>query len=173
MKKIILISILIACFGLTLNAKNIDANMIIKKDGVSYEKASEAPFTGNAYTFFENGKTKKVVPYYQGVIDGRLTEWRSNGTVKTVAYFRKGHQDGEYIGSYSNGKKSIVAYYREGKQEGEVAAWYSNGRKKSSAYYKNNIQDGEETIWYDNGKLIGTPQQWNEDGSEVISVTKK
>ena len=60
MKKGILLSVLMICLGLSLHAKNIDGGMITKHNGISYEKNMSEPFTGNAYFFFKNGKTKKL-----------------------------------------------------------------------------------------------------------------
>jgi len=152
MKKLVFTTLLATYVSLTLFAQNIDASLLTKKDGLFYSKKEIVPFTGNAYYFFENGKTKKIVPYYEGQIDGRLTEWREDETIKTVAYFRKGKQDVEYIGSFTNGKKAIVSYYRDGKQHGEVATWWENGYKKSIAYFQDNVQDGEAKTWWENGK---------------------
>ena len=59
MKKTILLTLFALLLTLNAEAKNVDGNLIIKKDGVSYVKAEQGPFTGNAYFFFQNGKTKK------------------------------------------------------------------------------------------------------------------
>jgi hypothetical protein len=57
--KNVFITILMLGLGFSLNAKNIDGNMLITKDGAAYVKDQQEVFTGNAYFFFEDGKTKK------------------------------------------------------------------------------------------------------------------
>lgn len=104
MKKLLLVTLFIFSLGLTLQAKDIDASLLVKKEGIAYAKESNEPFTGNAYTFFATGETKKIVPYYQGKIDGRQTEWRENKTVKTVAYLDRGNRMVSILGTILMGK---------------------------------------------------------------------
>ena len=181
MRNKLLLTLSTLLLTLNVSAKDIDSGNLVIKNGFAYPKSSKHLFTGNAYTFFKDGKTQKIVPYYQGLIDGRLREWRSNGTIKTIAYFKAAKQSGEYIVKFPNGKKSIIAYFKDGKQDGEVATWYDSGIKKSLSYYKDDVQTGEAKTWHDNGLLAtsiyyvngvkdGEFKQWHKNGVQAYGA---
>lgn len=83
------------------------------RDGLTYVKGEDKPFTGKRVKFHENGRKKLEVEYLDGKKHGKFTMW---------------HDDGQ---------KWVEGEYRNGKKDGKFTIWRKNGEKFGEAIYKN------------------------------------
>ncbi len=136
-----------------MKKKRVNFNKISKKNGLSYEKSTQEPFTG-------------VVEYSIG-----------GGDVGMEESFKDGKKHGKSISWYANGKREWEDNYKNGKRYGKSSEWYKSGQKKTEINYKNGKRYGKSIVWYrngykkaenyfKNGKLDGLNVQWGKDGKK-------
>ena len=151
---------------------------IIERDGVTYLKSSNLPFTGicfhtengmkieqsvlkgkphgKSFIWWPNGKKAEEGNYVNGQSNGLLMRWHPNGTQASKVNYKNDKKNGLWEGWHDNGNKSGKVYYKDGKPDGVGTEWYKNGLKKVQVEYK----DGKEI----------SLKFWNLEGQEVDSL---
>ena len=119
---------------------------LVQRDGLYYEKYTDAPFTGNVIGQ-QQGKISK------GIQNGEWIEYWDNGKLKLKGNVKNGQQEGEVLYYYENGKLEIKGNFKNGKVEGEYLKYYENGQLKYKSNHKDGKQEGEWLYYYDNGQL--------------------
>ena len=94
---------------------SVDMYQLEGRDDLSYKKGSETPYTGAAYTWYENGKMEFEANFVNGKIEGLATGW------------------------YPNGKMESETNYVNGKREGYSTTWHENGEKKGLVNFVNEV----------------------------------
>lgn len=105
----ILFALLVSC------AREISSDKLVERDGITYEVLSTEPYSGSAYT-----------------------EYEDLGRVKNGDY-ENGLREGPWVFFYKEGQLRWERSYREGKRVGPFEEYYENGQLKSKGSFK----DGE------------------------------
>ena len=82
----------------------VDVNELIEKDGLSYFKDENKPYTGKFYYIFNDGRS-----------EGNMKNGKLHGLYKTY---------------YKNGNKRDEQNYKNGSIYGLQTGWYENGQKR-------------------------------------------
>jgi antitoxin component YwqK of YwqJK toxin-antitoxin module len=61
------------------------------------------PFTGTAFSRFENGKLQHATQYVNGLKQGLMLVWYPDGKPQLMSTYRKGHLNGRFKGWYQFG----------------------------------------------------------------------
>lgn len=94
MKKMLLILML----GLTLTGcgKPVNENEIGFVDNIAYRLDNIEPYTGKIIGYYENGKTKYIETYKNGILHGEKIIYYENGNVKYKKNYKLMKLDGEF-----------------------------------------------------------------------------
>ena len=94
--------------------KSVNERELEKREGMTYLKG--APYTGKAFTLYENGQKKEEGNYKDGKADGLKAMW------------------------YKSGQKALVANLKGGNPDGLVLQWHENGQKQGEGNFKDGVQ---------------------------------
>ena len=128
-------------------SKSIDNAELIKRDGLYYEKFTDAPFNGTV-TGLQTGNITK------GKKEGKWLWFYYSGQLREKTFYVDGKKEGERLWYRESGEVKIIENYKKGKLTGESMWYHSNGKLQFKVYYKNGEIDGEYLEYYDSGKLI-------------------
>ena len=116
------------------------------------------PYTGKAFSFYEDGQIKSLRSFKNGRVNGLWIEWHPNGQMK----FR-----GDRI---------------ENKADGVTSWWYANGQLKQRGRYKLDISLGFWLQFYETGAIKSVSlykegkrvsrARYDEKGNEVAEEKK-
>ncbi len=98
--------------ALSEEVREVESGDLTSRDGITYVKGEETPFTGKRVKFHKNGQKKLEAEYLDGKKHGKFTMW---------------HDDG---------RKWIEGHYHEGKKHGKSTIWRKDGEKFGEAIYK-------------------------------------
>ena len=76
-------------------SKPINADKLVKRNGVVYLVNSNEPYSGEVFSLYENGQKEYETTYKDGEEDGLWTGWYDNGQKE----FEKTYKDGVIISS--------------------------------------------------------------------------
>ena len=160
---------------------NVDYEDLEYRNGVMYLPHEEAPFTGRAERFYQNGQKGEESNWKDGLKDGPVTKWFENGQKEEEGNLKDGKSVGLLTKWWKNGQKGSEDNYKDGRQDGLSTWWYKNGQKRQESNWKDgklmstvvlkpngekcpvtNVKDG-------NGVLVG----YNEDGTESFRSNYK
>ena len=110
-------------------SKDVSMDDLVQRDGLYYEKYTDAPFTGNVIGQ-QQGKISK------GIQNGEWIEYWNNGQLKLKGNVKNGQQEGEVLYYYENGKLEIKGNFKNGKVEGEYLKYYENSSNRFSWIYR-------------------------------------
>ena len=130
----------------------IDVDKLVERGGLLYEVNSDKPYSGPAFSLYENGQKEEEGTLKDGKLDEKWTKWYMNGQKEEEGTYKDGKPDGKWIRWYENGQKIREGTYKNGEPDGLTTTWYENGQKWLEGTYKN-------------GVLI-TAECWDEDGNE-------
>lgn len=119
------------------------------------------PFTGDAVTYYPNGKMAKLAHFEQGLRDGFLKQWFDNGTLAFDSKYRAGVLEGTTRSWWSNGNMRSESIYLQGKVNGVSLQWYATGELFKKMNYENGLEVGLQQAWRRNGKLYSNYQYIN------------
>ena len=114
--------------------EGVNAKKLEERESITYLKGSDTPYTGKAFTFYENGQKWQEVNYKNGKPDGLWVSW------------------------YENGQKGLEGNFKDGKQHGLWLFWHENGQKRQETNYK----DGErisEKWWNSKGEPVDSQKE--------------
>jgi len=92
--------------------KTVEAEQLVERGELLYEKDSPTPFTGTMVAHWPGGQKAAEVEYRGGLTHGKWTEW------------------------YENGQKELEAEFHDGELHGTVIEWYKTGEIKSEAEFR-------------------------------------
>ena len=141
MKKLSLLAIflLVSCAE---EVKEINAEQLVVRQGISYEVNSNTPFTGSTVEYYENGQLAEKGNYVDGEKEGRWIEYWKKGQLKSRI-------------NYENNVRNGLSEY-----------FWTNGELASKGNLKNDILDGYWEYFTTDGKLAITLLFKNGDETE-------
>ena len=169
--KPVLLSLAIALLMVGCGDGNVDYEDLEYRNGVMYLPHEEAPFTGRAERFYQNGQKGEESNWKDGLKDGPVTKWFENGQKEEEENWKDGMEDGLWTYWYENGQKREEGNLKDGKSVGLLTKWWKNGQKGSEDNYKDGRQDGLSTWWYKNGQKR-QESNWK-DGKLMSTVVLK
>ena len=155
---------------------------IIERDGVTYLKSSNLPFTGKSYALHPNGQKYFEVNYKDGKKNGLFVSWDENGKKSSERNLKDGKKEGLEVFWHENGQKSIEGNYKDGKEDGLMVEWYKNGQKSIEYNYEDGKPVGLCVDWHENGQkkweanckegkpVKGSEKFWNSKGESVDTI---
>lgn len=130
------------------NANNI-LNKGLKKDfykngNLSFEGqfTDEGKLNGLIKFYYENGKTKQIVNYLNGLLHGEVISYYENEKIKYTSYYKNGKANGTQVEYYASGNKYSIVSFVDNVRNGLVQQFYENGKLKIEANYLNGNFDG-------------------------------
>ena len=89
---------------------------LVERDGLYYEKFTDAPFTGEV-TGSEQGS------FRNGEREGTWVSYWENGQLRFKENYKNGQREGTWVGYFENGQLSFKENYKNGKEEGEYISY--------------------------------------------------
>ena len=120
---------------------------LVERDGLTYKKFTDVPFTGDVDEGLEQGN------YKNGMQEGPWTHYHPNGQLKSKGEYKSGRQEGLWVRYHENGQLRSKGDYKNDTQEGLWVTHNKNGQLFIEANFKEGEQDGLLVQYYDNGKL--------------------
>ncbi len=87
---LIIVSLPLLLGGCGENPDGVNAEEVEDRDGITYLKGSDTPYTGKAFALYENGQKSSEVNYKDGKMDGLVMSWYENGQKRGEANFKNG-----------------------------------------------------------------------------------
>jgi antitoxin component YwqK of YwqJK toxin-antitoxin module len=160
----------------SLRVRGVNSRQLELRDGRRCVPGETEPFTGVAFSYWDNGREQSECNYKNGVAGhsinwnehgGKSGEahyieptdqresiaWYDNGQIDHVWRYRDGKQDGPQEHWYKHGQKNYEWQWAEGKKHGPWIGWYENGQKDYQGNYASDKRDGVWSWWYENGQL--------------------
>jgi len=143
--------------------KIINSADLVERDGLYYERSSNALFTGELITRYSPGKMSTKKNYKQGILHGPYEEYHINGKLLEIGYYKNGKLDGIYITYWDKDntmhpRDSIVNRIPK-IPEKKDSYWHNAlskaiGRQITIENYKDGILNGLFEEYYPNGQLM-------------------
>jgi antitoxin component YwqK of YwqJK toxin-antitoxin module len=130
------------------------AQSVILKDTKYYSENGEL-FSGQYFSYFENGSKKSSLSISDGMINGAVTYFFADGKIMETGNYSNNEKDGAWIRWDSEGNKTAEAFFVSGKKNGLWMVWDSKGIKRYEMTYVMGEKTGIWYMWDENGKLIG------------------
>ena len=96
MRFLLLLAIIISSPLAVASMNVISANDLFDKNGITYNRKTNEPFSGRAVGKFYNGQPRSEAVYDNGIKDGEETIWYMNGKVRKKAAYKDGVRHGEW-----------------------------------------------------------------------------
>ncbi len=109
---ILVFSLILCGRALPEEVREVESIDLTQRDGITYVKGEDTPFTGKRVKFHKNGRKKWEADYLEGKKHGKFTMWRKDG------------------------QKRMEVHYQNGKKHGKSTIWRKNGEKFGEATYK-------------------------------------
>lgn len=103
--------------------------------------------------WYDNGRQKSVINYYDGILDGVWKYCGKNGKHSLEGRYENGNKHGRWIERCDNGQL-IESNYNFEKLDGRKTEYYANGQKSIEEHYKSDVMDGPRTEYYINGQIM-------------------
>lgn len=151
--------ICICIFFVTVTSQMSYANLLVKRSEISIDKQTGVrlyqgkPFTGDAITYYPDGKKSKMESFHKGMRHGYLKQWFPSGILSFDSNYIHGYKNGETKSWWRTGKLRSLAHYQNGKVHGEVKQWYASGERFKKMNYQDGKEVGLQQAWRRNGKL--------------------
>ena len=157
MKRSLLFSAIAALILTACGPNRVSSDQLKDNEGTLVLKESNTPFTGIAYSEFEEGKPEMEGTYKEGKPSGPITHyWPSGGERSRLVY----NADGIHLNTttwYESGEKESSIQFTDGASA--VTEWHENGALKTKANYNADHElEGAFESWYETGnqKETGT-----------------
>lgn len=134
-------------------AKEIPAEKLVERKGISYEINSQTPFTGVTIETHPNGQLKRRVNYKNGLPHGRAEAYHENGMLQISTNFEGGLESGSFEVFHSNGQLAKVAQMIQGKVDGVQEDYDENGNLLMRTSLSHGKRNGLTEIFFDNNSL--------------------
>jgi antitoxin component YwqK of YwqJK toxin-antitoxin module len=95
----------------------IDVDKLVERGGLLYEVNSDKPYSGPAFSLYENGQKEEEVTYKDGKPDGKWIRWYENGQKIREGTYKDEEFDGKWTEWYENGQKAAEGTLKDGKNK--------------------------------------------------------
>jgi antitoxin component YwqK of YwqJK toxin-antitoxin module len=135
MKKLSLLAIflIVSCAE---EVKEINAEQLVERQGISYEVNSNTPFTGSTVKYYKNGQVKERRNYKDGINYDLFELYFENGQLEERGFIKNNKLDGLYKSFYANGQLAKKGNYIDDKKEGLWEEYWENGYVKERQKFK-------------------------------------
>ena len=128
MKKLLLLFIVIPIIVFGQEEKIIDANDIIKIDGLRLMKTDSTLVTGKVVIWYKNEQLSFEAKFKDGRANGRSKAWFKNGQLEAEVSWKEGKQDGNWNYWFKNGQLKKEGVFKDGKKNGVFKEWNKRGK---------------------------------------------
>jgi antitoxin component YwqK of YwqJK toxin-antitoxin module len=126
----------------------------LQRDGRFYQRNHIKPFSGVAYTDYDNGKRKSRAEFKDGKLDGKVTQWHRTGEKESVVNYKAGVKTGSELHWYPTGDKKLgINYDTQGLATGICREWYEDGQPKSEGIFEAGKEQGLHKWYFKNGQV--------------------
>ncbi len=150
MNKIYIISLIVACILLSVNA----SSQIQKSTEGIYKDKNGNSYNGVYKEYDKNGQLKVEMNLKNGLKHGKVNVYYKNGNIHETYSYKKGLMDGLWLSYNSANIKTAEAYYLKDKKHGTWKIWNDNGNLIYIMQYKK-------------GKKTGTWIKYDSEGKEI------
>lgn len=187
---VVFATLLAAAAGCVAQGREVPASTLVTRNGVSFVRGEDQPFTGRAISLAGSGRRDREVMYASGRAvsfrayfpDGRLREdggLGPNGLDGSVRAFHPdgtraleaGYCDGSYHGRVAAwsraGRPVLDCTYRAGRPHGTCREWHESGSPRSEAMFSDGLHDGPFKTWESSGspRLVGSARAGKPEGA--------
>ncbi|MFP5041731.1 toxin-antitoxin system YwqK family antitoxin [Parasediminibacterium sp. JCM 36343] len=112
------------------------------------------PFSGIIKELYDNGKVKKQLSVYQGMLHGTYRSYYEDGKPWEIRSYKNNLSTGKHYGFWAvSGNRHFEYNYYEEKMEGLQKKWYKSGKPLLFLNYVDDREEGLQQGWRENGKL--------------------
>ena len=121
---------------------------LVERDGLSYKKFTDVPFTGEIDEGLEQGSFKN------GERKGPWVLYWRNGQLRGKGVYKNGkEEEGPWVYYHDNGQLRSKGDYKNGKREGRWVYYHDNGQLSSKGDWKNGEWEGP-WVWYSEDGIV-------------------
>lgn len=182
--------LLAAAAGCAAQGREVPASTLVTRNGVSFVRGEDQPFTGLAVSLAGNGRRAREVRYAAGTavsfrawypegrlreegglgargLDGTVRAFHPDGSRALEAGYRDGSFEGRVVAWSRAGTPVLDCTYRGGRPHGTCREWYENGSPRSEAVFGDGLHDGPFKIWGSSGspRLVGSARAGKPEGA--------
>ena len=139
---------------------SLDYKDLVVRDGISYKKFSDVPFTGKV-----NGQYNVLVK--NGILVGPYISYWDNGQLNFKGDFKNGKREGAWIQNWENGKLKEEGKYKNDKREGSWFYYWINGQLFQKGKYKNDEKEGSWVGYNSDGTIFELYTGTFKDGQKI------
>jgi len=132
--------------------------------------------------YFETGNLLREEVFLRGKEDGFLLELSEIGDTVAIGEYIDGEREGRW--SFKDGDMSLSGNFKYGKQDSTWTHHYSNGNVYFIGNFQGGLPEGKHKAYYPNGQLKwegryvsgkrnGDWRSFNEDGTDLLTITYK
>lgn len=107
-------------------------------------------FTGTRS--FNNGATKKIIEYKEGLKHGKEQNFYSSGQLMREGFYNNGEPTGKHWTYYKSGAKKKYTEFQGGLHHGDYIEWFESGQVHVYSKFENGVELGHKK-WRQNGKI--------------------
>ena len=149
---------LIAFVGLTSftcsNQKIVITESEISND-IFYLDGEIKPFTGICLIPHIDGKSiKEIRKYENGLLTGEAVTYYENGKMKRRGNYKNGKMEGDWEQWFANGQPEVQVKFKNDFMTGYFKEWYANGQLKEEGQYEMNSRVGTWRFYNKKGELM-------------------
>jgi len=117
---------LISCSQEIKEVKVVEPNQLVEREGLTYEKFSDIPYTGNQISYYENGQLESKGQYVDGKFEGLLFFYDENGDLNQKHTFKNGKWNGLHE-NYIDGQLLERLNYKNDEYDGPQMYYNNDG----------------------------------------------
>ena len=151
-------------------SKEIPSELLVERDGITYEVNSQKPFRGISVNYYNNTQLMYRKNFKDGVQNGLDEEYSENGALIHRYNFKDGVLDGPQETYFENGQLEVKAIYKDGLPDGPMEGYSENGHLDFILYMKGDKIVSRE-FYDENGELIEYGSE-DEYWEEIIEVNE-
>lgn len=126
--------------------QRIEESELEERDGVTYVKGKDEPFSGYKIIYHLDSKlVKSEILYKDGEKSGVQIDYKEDGLFDNIINYNEGHEDGSVISFYPSGGINKIYHAEKGKKHKGYISFYMDNQNISNVInYKNGIKHGSE-----------------------------
>ena len=133
--------------------RTVDGEMLVKWEEVYYFDTESQPFTGRAYSTFEDGTPRYDANIINGRPDGLVTIYHENGNKLFCAKYKNGVQQGLEENWHENGQLQFAIHYDRGLRHGKMTSYHDDGRRQMDIFFVHGKIHGPFIVYDKDGEI--------------------
>jgi len=168
MKNILLVILTISL--ISCSEKELSFENLVERNELTYEINNESPFSGKAFSKYENQQFKEIGYFEDGKKVGVWEYYADNGQIIKKATYDNNKLNGLSEEFTTEGKKIYSIEYEENLKNGLSEHYNEKGIKISSVNYKKDSLNGNYKTYYEDKNILreeGNYKMGKKDGEWV------